>query len=406
MTNPSPRVVELTEYIPVRVPREQLSDTVGELLYRRHGKQVALEFPSPKTDGQWELTAQGWVGYIPLTSEITLALRPKVELSNLFRMLEYAYRLQSIHFLEGLVDCKSLEEFYEYLANVLAKRVLDRARKGFYHAYRSEEETLPFIRGRIDFAHAARRPWNARLICHYEEHTADLEENQILVWTLFRIANSGALTERVLPTVRRAYHSLRGIVMLSVFGPGACIGRLYNRLNDDYQPLHALCRFFLEHTGPSHESGDRRMTPFILDMERLYELFVAEWLRAHLPEDLRLNAQERVNIGSGGTLHFDIDLVLEDVLTGQVVQVLDTKYKAPESPSPADLAQVIAYAEAKGCREAALVYPVSIRQPLDDKIGNIRVRSLNFSLNGNLEASGGAFLNQLMREYRPTRVSR
>jgi 5-methylcytosine-specific restriction enzyme subunit McrC len=389
------RLIELVEYIPLRVPREQLPDEIGELLYRQYNKQISVEFPSPKTGHDWELTALGWVGYIPISVEITIALRPKVKLSNLFRMLEYAYRLQSIQFLDGLVDCGSLEEFYEYLANVLAKRILDRSRKGFYRAYQPEDEILPYLRGRMDVNYLMKRPWDPNIRCAYEEHTADLEENQILAWTLFRIASSGALTERVLPTVRRGYHALRGLVTLTSFRPAACLNRLYNRLNEDYRPLHALSRLFLEHSGPSHESGDRTMIPFLLDMEHLFELFVAEWLQAHLPENLRVNVQQRVNIGEGGSLYFDMDLVIDNPTTGEVTFVLDTKYKAPDSPSSADVAQITAYATIKRSRNAILIYPISLREVVDARIGDIRVRSLAFRLDGDLEEAGQAFLQNV-----------
>ncbi len=65
------------------------------------------------------------------------------------------------------------------------------------------------MRGRVDAYEAARRPWDVRLPCHFEEHTADIEDNQILTYTLWLIAQSGVCTERVLPTVRRAYRSLQ-----------------------------------------------------------------------------------------------------------------------------------------------------------------------------------------------------
>ena len=281
MTTVQPRIIlPLTEYVSARFPRESIPDALGEALWQYYSSQVAVDFPSPKTESQWQLTSQGWVGYIPLTPELGLALQPKVELGNLFRMLEYAYQLKgkSFRFLEGLVECQSLKEFYERLANVLAKRVLDRGRKGFYRAYLPETERLPYVRGRLDVRQAIQTPWDVRLQCHYEEHTADIEENQILAWTLSRIARSGMCTERVLPTVRRAYRALRGLVSTQPCSPQDCVGRLYNRLNDDYHPLHALCRFFLEHSGPSHEVGDRTVLPFLVNMERLYELFVAVWL--------------------------------------------------------------------------------------------------------------------------------
>jgi 5-methylcytosine-specific restriction enzyme subunit McrC len=68
---------------------------------------------------------------------------------------------------------------------------------------------------------------------------------------------------------------LQGAVQTYPVGPESCVGRTYNRLNADYEPMHALCRFFLENSGPTHERGDRSMFPFLVDMSRLYELFVA-----------------------------------------------------------------------------------------------------------------------------------
>lgn len=388
-------ILSLEEYIPAGFPRDAIPDNLGEILWRNYSSQVAVDFPSPKTDGQWQLTSQGWVGHIPLTPELDLALRPKVELGNLFRMLEYAYRLKSFRFLEGLVECQSLEEFYESLAKILAQRVLDRGRKGFHRAYLPETELLPYVRGQLDMRQIIQTPWNVKLQCHYEEHTADIEENQILAWTLSRIARSGMCTERVLPTIRQAYRALRGLVSVQPCSPQDCVGRLYNRLNDDYHPLHALCRFFLEHSGPSHEMGDRTVLPFLVNMERLYELFVAEWLKAHLPHNVLLKVQEKVDIGEGEALTFTIDLVLYAAETGKARCVLDTKYKAKEKTEPDDVAQVVAYAEMKGCNAAVLVYPVPLPRPLDESVGNIRVQSMTFSLKGDIEEAGQSFVKCL-----------
>jgi hypothetical protein len=105
------------------------------------------------------------------------------------------------------------------------------------------------------------------LPCNFEEHTTDLEENQILLWTLTRILESGICTERSLPHIRQARRALLGLTTLQPFSARACSDRLYNRLNQDYEPLHALCRFFLEHTGPTHWLGDRRMLPILINKE-------------------------------------------------------------------------------------------------------------------------------------------
>jgi 5-methylcytosine-specific restriction enzyme subunit McrC len=386
--------MRLTEYQTTRLPRAALSDEEGALLWRTYGDYVAVEFPSPKTEHQWELTPQGWVGYIPLTADRVLALEPKVTLGNLFGMLEYAYRLSSLKFLPDLMHTQSLAEFYESLADILAKRVLDRARKGFYRTYLKRAEQLPYITGRLNTQRLLRRPWEIHPHCEYQEHTADIEENQILTWTLWYILHSG-LCKRTLPTVRRAYHAVAGLTTLTPFSPQVCIGRLYNRLNSDYQPLHALCRFFLEHSGPGHQIGKHTFLPFLVNMARLYELFVAEWLKQHLlPERFRVQAQERVTLGAAQELHFDIDLTLYDVRSGEALCVLDTKYKAPNKPANTDVFQVIAYAEVKHCYEAVLIYPTAV--PFDERLGDIRVHSLTFTPEGNLEEAGQTFLAELL----------
>jgi 5-methylcytosine-specific restriction enzyme subunit McrC len=311
-------------------------------------------------------------------------------------MVEIAYRLDLAE-LDGLIDCQSLAEFYERLAYALARRVLDRGRKGFYRAYLPRQEPLPYLRGRLDTRQAMTLPGQVNLTCHYQEHTADVAENQILAWTLWSITRSGLCTERTLPLVRRAYRALQGRVSLESHLPQSCIGRLYTRLNQDYQPLHALCRFFLEQTGPTHHWGDHKMFPFLINMASLYEQFVAEWVANHLPPTLHLKPQEKVHLGEGGLLNFEIDLVLYDTGTGQARCVLDTKYKRTASPAQDDIFQIIAYAEAKGCDQAILIYPTPLAHPLDEQIGGIRVRTLTFALDGDLNQAGQIFLEKLVK---------
>jgi len=390
------RILELEEYVTLELARDELDEHLGEALWQQYGSKITVEFPSVKTGHKWQLTPQGWVGYIVLTDDLHLRLKPKVPIANLFRMLEYAYKLK-IHLADGLADCASLEEFYERLAHILARRVLDRGRKGFYRAYIAESDRLPYLRGQLDVHRLMCRPWDTDLHCHYEEHTGDLVENQILAWTLHTIIRSGLCSEKTLPTVRHAYRTMQGLVTLTPFNARACVGRLYNRLNDDYEPLHALCRFFLEHSGPHFESGERTMIPFLIDMALLFERFVAEWLRMHLPKSVRLKVQEDVDLTEAGDLKFRIDLVLYDAKSSDPVMVLDTKYKAPEAPSTDDVGKVTAYAVSKSCSEAALIFPAALSAPLNTLMGDkIRVRSLEFQLDGSLDQSGKALITQLL----------
>jgi len=395
MTDIPVEPIQLFEYSPKLIPKEQIPDDVGEILWKNYGRQVNVEFPSPKTNRKWQITSKGWAGYIPLTPDFAFHLHPKVDIQNLFGMLEYAYNLESFRFIEGLMDCRSLKEFYESLARILALRVLDRGRKGYYHAYQLQKGPLPYVRGKLDIRQNITKPWDINLECHYEEYTSDIEDNQILAWTLNHILRSGICTEKSLPVVRQAHRNLRGFTSSIPFYPRDCVGRLYNRLNLDYQSMHAICKFFLEHNGPSHQVGDKTILPFLVNMARLYEKFVAEWLKLHLPSEYSIQSQERIAFGQGQKVHFDIDLVLYENANKTARCVMDTKYKVPTRPSSEDLKQILAYAKIKRCNEAILIYPESLDEPLNEFIEDTWVRSLNFSLDGDLDMAGEKFIQEL-----------
>jgi 5-methylcytosine-specific restriction enzyme subunit McrC len=398
MSQTNHQIIELQEYSPKFLSRNQLTEGIAEQIWNHYRNQVVIDFPSPKTDWQWRLTAQGWIGYIPLSGELGLSLLPKVPLQNLFKMLEYAYSLKSIKFLDGIFDCQSFNEFYEYLADILARQILNRSRKGFYKSYIQTSEKLPYIRGRLNLQDFIRSPWSVNPQCVYEEHTADIDENKLIAWTLLIIARSGMCSEQVLPNIRKAFHCLQTVVSIEPFQSQHCINRQYHRLNEDYQPMHLLCRFFLDNTGPTYNIGDQSMIPFMLNVANLFELFVAEWLKTHLPSGIKTKKQEQVAIGTSEDLYFKIDIVLSDEKTNSAFFVLDTKYKGDEQPQPQDIAQVVAYASAKHCKEAVLIYPRHLSNPLNEYVGDIRVRSIGFALQENLDESGKIFLETLFNK--------
>ncbi|MEG4351423.1 restriction endonuclease [Microcoleus sp. LAD1_D3] len=394
----SRRIIGLTEYQLATFEPDSIPESVGQKIYHNYAKEIEIEFPNFKTKYQWHLKSKGRVGNIPITPEFHIAIRPKVSINNLFGMLEYAYKLK-IKFPQGAIQCQFLEQSYERLANILAQKILERCRKGLYRDYLSKTERLASIRGRVDLRSALQKPWDVKLKCHYSEQTGDIEDNQILAWTLFIIGRSGLCRESVSSTVRKAFHALQGFVTLKHFKSEACIDRNYHRLNQDYQLLHALCRFFLDNTGPSHESGDREMLPFLIDMANLYEQFVAEWLKANTPKGFFVKQQHRVTHDEN---YFDrIDLLLGDSETKKVQYVIDTKYKAPDKVANNDIHQIVAYANALKCQNAILVYPQNLQQPLDIKNDDIRVRSLTFSLDSDLHEAGKTFLTSLLPNTLP-----
>ncbi|MCB0114675.1 MAG: hypothetical protein KDD84_11315, partial [Caldilineaceae bacterium] len=383
---PLPEVAQLTEYTPLRLPASALRQDEGERFWQRYGRFVAVEFPSPKTDGHWQLTAQGWVGYLALSARLGLWLQPKIPLRNLFRMIEVAYALDMLHLGDAIFRCDTLNEFFEQLALLLTRRIHRRYRAGLYESYTTRRQDLSFVRGQINLARTLTATQPGRVHCRYDEPTADVVENQILLWTLWSILHSGFCSAATSETIRHLYRTLAGSVSLQIVTAAEIEQQEYNQLNQDYRELHALCRFFLDQSGPALTAGDREMPAFLVDMGRLYERFVAGWVKANVGPDLRVRVQERLNFGEGVGHSFVVDMVVYNAETGAPRAVLDTKYKAAGAgPSAADLAQVVAYATAKQATEAILVYPTAPTRPFDERIGPVRVRALPFVLDGGLD---------------------
>lgn len=393
----TPQTLHLTEYQTVRLPEGALPSRMGEILWRtldQAGKKLLVTFPSPKTDGMWQLTAQGWVGQIEFPHQLTLRISPKVPMARIFNLWEEAYDIRLAELGDGVTAVATVPQFFSVLAQILAQRVIRRGRQGFQKAYLRQTNRLPFVRGKLIPQKTSLATPTIQLTCQYESQTTDIEDNQIVAYTLRQIARSGQCSPAAQTAVRQAYHLLQPLVTIRPFQPNNCQNRSYRRLNQDYATLHALCRFFLEHTGPRLATGDHQLMPFLLNMAQLYEQSLANWLKANLQLPYQIKAQESTTLGPNDELRFQIDLTLYGE-NGRPLAVLDTKYKTPEKPSQADISQVITYAKAKGCHHALLIYPQPLPQPVHVMVGDVQLHTVTFGLKDSLSIEGQHFLQQL-----------
>lgn len=388
-------MIQLVEYERRSLPRSDLKEEEAREIHQTFGCKIEVEWPSPKTNDRWQLTSLGWVGFVPFGEGRRISIQPKVPLKNIFGMLEYAYDIRAFEVLNGRYDCETIQGFYERIATILAKCFLDRAKQGLYKTYIEEDACLPYVRGRIDVLAFAVKPVKTTVPCSYEDHSIDIEDNRIIAWTLYTILRSGICSERATPIISKAEKVLKHSVSLWPFSAFDCAGRNYNRLNADYEIIHKLCRFILESTGPTHNRGDRSMLPFLVDMARLFELFVARWLDEKLNNRYRLERQSTHNIDGKGDLRITMDIVIYDRSDSSPLCIIDTKYKAQDKVSNDDYYQAVAYADAIGCENAVLIYPRELKCPFDNKPGNVRVITAVFDVGGDLDKAGNILLKQL-----------
>jgi 5-methylcytosine-specific restriction enzyme subunit McrC len=390
-----PVIIDLAEGHPHFIARDALAESLASDIFR--SRCIEVEFPSPANSFRYRLLASTTVGYIPFGSGLLIRIQPKVGIHNIFRMLEVAYRLKSFQWRDGLVDVSDLADIFERLASILARRVLDRGRKGLHRSYVETRDDLQLIRGRVDTRETSLSLLKGVLAvrCEFEEHTSDIDDNRILLYTLSLLSRMSMRRIDVRKEVNGARRLLQGAASLRVVGASECVHRVYNRLNEDYRPLHALCRFFLHHTGPALSSGKKSLIPFTVEMPGLFELFVSEWLKTKVPPNILVRSQHKAVLDSAGSLFFRVDIALFDRSSDRCIAVLDTKYKSAEIPSESDIQQIVAYAVKMGASNGYLIYPSSTTRKIDLQVGTVRVRSIVFALSGDLDMAGDIFITSL-----------
>ena len=393
-------LIKMVEGDFLRIPAAQLQESEGMKIHRHLGRQIHIDFPTLLNQNHYILRSSGYIGNLSLDDKIQLQIKPKIPLANLFGIIEYAYQLNSIQYLEEAIKCQSLDDFFDFLAVVLARKVRTRTQKGLLRDYERQEGELAYLRGRLIPEYSLKNDFKRKLTmpCRFYQQTTNLLDNRILAWTLYCLGKLKWQDLEVKQNIQHAFHLVAAAVELDYVKAEECRNRVYHRFNQDYRSMHAICRFFLENSAPQLDEGKREFTSLLVYMPALFEAFIAEWLKAELGRGYQLQSQYRVGLEGSHKLAFKIDLVLREVSKGRVLAVLDTKYKRGKSPQESDIQQVVAYAVRMETTRAFLVYPSVLTKSLAIQVGNVLVQTLAFDLGGDLQESGANFLRDFLAD--------
>lgn len=382
------------------VEHDDIPYQVGNYIHENYNTEIEVTFPSPKTDGAWQFENKGYAGRLELIGGWSVSLKPKIEVDSIFRMLEEVYEIESFDLLEGSTQAGSIDDVFERVVGILVKKVADRERQGLYKSYVSKSERSNSIRGRIDLREASKRPWDPKLPIEYDELTVDNEENQILLWAIFQALSAGIEDDELHKQARELYRNLVNQISLKRFEERDCSNRRYGRDNHDYELLHSLCRVILGNMGPTINRGDNRIVPFRVEMPTLFERFVANKMEEHLPSDFELTSQHVCELGNDKNWNVDIVVHKGPIEDGNILFIADTKYSTTSStakplPRPSSISQVVSYATALDAEDAFLIYPEALESGFNQKIGDVRVRTLSLGARDDYNRTFQTLLNNI-----------
>ena len=307
------------------------------------------------------LTPGSTVGVLEV-GDLSVIIHPKIGIPQLLSLACYA--IGQIKF--------QREDFYYpedvALPDVLALALHAHARRAFaaglLHGYRTEEEALYGVRGRIRFEDQIRRRFGVALPVEvrYDEFTDDILANR-LVKAAATLLGSMRLRSRDARVGLGWVAAMLDNVSLVEFPSREVPEVAFDRLNQHYENVVVLSRLVLQNSAFQSDRGGMRAQGFLMDMNKVFQEFVTVALREALGVSDKVFRSDdhipRITLNESRDGH---DIRLRPDLTwwhGRVCTFVgDAKYKriVDERVRNADLYQLLAYATALNLPGGLLIY--------------------------------------------------
>lgn len=309
----------------------------------------------------WRLLPRGTVGSARI-GDMQVDVRPKekVGLTRLLFLLGYA---KDPSFRPEFVFAAPENDLWPALAESLARLTRIALGPGVLQGYRTVNESLRTVRGRIRIGDQIRRRPGQMIPIEvtHDQFSVDIAENQILRTALRRMLAVPRLNRASRESLGHMDGQLSGVTVLA---PGTKPPQWRpTRLNRRYSPALGLAEVILANGSAETGDGHLQMAAFVVDMARVYEDFVTTALREALsryPGATRSQHPTRldeIDLPGAPGITMYVDVV--HLVGGVPRLVFDAKYKAadPRGQYPnADHYQMLAYCTALRVPIAWLIY--------------------------------------------------
>lgn len=345
--------IDLQEY--VTSDHELTADQLDALLRVSNTLHLSIE-PIRGTKGNYSLTPGSIVGALEING-IAILINPKIEMSKLLSLACYA--IGKLEIREELFDFKDSETLPDILALALTKASSSAFARGLLRGYRSEEEALHTVRGRIRFDEQVRRHYGIPLPVElrFDEFTEDILANRLVKAAAVRLRRMTLRSSKARRGLGWVAATLDNVSLLE-FRQGRVPEVLFDRVNEHYQLVVGLARLVLLHSEFEAEHGDVRANGFLVDMNYLFQEFVTQALQEQLAgSGITLQAEKGTWFDEDKKAWLKPDLSCwEDSDTCSFVG--DAKYKdlTGKRAENADLYQLLAYATALNLPGGLLIY--------------------------------------------------
>lgn len=329
-------------------------------LLLQHARLLDLSIePVVHGPGTYRLTARSTVGAVE-TGDLSILIEPKIGIAQLLSLAAYAMGVFQPHE-QRQFDFAERESLPDALALAIASAARQAFGRGLLHGYRSEEQALQTVRGRIRMAEQMRRRFGTGLPVEvqFDEFTDDIIEHQLVRAAVTRLGSMRLRSKEARQQLSWVAATLEQVTAVE-FPPSQVPAVQFDRLNGHYRGVVGLARLVLRHAAFEADRGGIRASGFLIDMNRLFQEFLIAALRDALGvSEQALHSDRDVPetwLARDRQLRIKPDLSWWD---GPICTFVgDAKYKnlsRSSAPNP-DLYQLLAYATALDLPGGLLVY--------------------------------------------------
>jgi len=286
--------------------------------------------------------------------------------NDLMYFLGYAYNFKTSDVNRANLSKNKNFDFLEMFIFLFGTKTLEVLEHNFYCCYENIEEDLGFIKGKILIKQQLKentiRGRNDRVYCRYEMFQENNIFNQMIKYVtniLFKKCKN--LNNKAL--LRKILHILNDIDSKTFIATDT-EKIVLNSTQREFTPIVNYCRLFLENSLIKFNQGSTDIFCFLIDMNALFEKFVAGFLKENFQE-WEIESQKSDKYVAENTYGKKVFQMRHDIFLtkNRETIILDSKYKATDFSdvkggiSQNDVYQMVTYGIRRKCSKIILLYP-------------------------------------------------
>jgi len=206
----------------------------------------------------------------------------QIPIENIYYLLCYAWNMLDEKD-KVSIDIDDKTELLDLFAKILINGSKVLLKRGIDRSYIEVIEELAGVKGKLEFSQTIKSGilLKQRTICKFDEFSANILSNRILVTTLFQLVRTKGLDKQLKVEIRNLLSMFSGIEQIEI--KSNLFNKIkLNRNNQFYGFLMNVCQIIFENSLPSEDSGQLKFSDFTRDenkMNQLFEAFVRNFYR-------------------------------------------------------------------------------------------------------------------------------